>query len=54
MLSFSIDWSAIWSTASAIAGGLLPVYLVPLGIIIGMAILSWIMRAIKGAIGGGG
>ena len=53
MLSFSMDWTAVMDTASSIINGLMPIYMVPLGIVLGMGLLAYIVRAIKGAIHAG-
>jgi len=45
MLSFSMDFTNIWSMASSIINGLFPVYLVPLGISLGIGILGIIVSA---------
>jgi hypothetical protein len=45
MLSFSLDFSGVFSNASQIVNGLFPVYLVPLGITLGIGILGVIVRA---------
>jgi hypothetical protein len=54
MLSFSMNWTSIMNTASGIINGLLPIYMVPLGIILGMGLLGYIVKSIKGAIHAGG
>jgi len=45
MLSFNLDFSGVFSNASQIVNGLFPVYLVPLGITLGIAILGIIVKA---------
>ena len=45
MLSFSLDFSGVFSNASAMVNGLFPVYLVPLGITLGIGILGVIVGA---------
>lgn len=45
MLSFSLDFSGVFTMASAIINGLFPIYLVPLGISLGIGILAVIVKA---------
>jgi hypothetical protein len=45
MLSFSLDFTDVFSMASTMINGLFPVYLVPLGISLGIGILGIIVRA---------
>jgi len=45
MLSFSLNFDGVFNSASAIVQGLFPVYLVPLGITLGIGILGVIVRA---------
>ena len=53
MLSFSADlFSGVFDMASTIVNGLFPVYLIPLGIMLGIGILGIIMKAFKGVFGG--
>jgi len=53
MLSFSTDlFSGVFDMASTIVNGLFPVYLIPLGIMIGIGILGLIMNAFKGTFRG--
>jgi hypothetical protein len=49
-LSFSVDWPTIFDQASSIINGLFPVYMVPLGIMLGLGLLGYIVKAFKGAI----
>lgn len=50
-LSFSVDWPGIFQTASSIINGLFPVYMVPLGLMLGVAVLGLIVRAFKSVLG---
>jgi hypothetical protein len=50
MLSFSLDFSGVFANASTIITGLFPVYLVPLGIALGIGILSYIVKAFSNII----
>lgn len=52
MLSFSLDFSGVFDTATQIVNGLFPVYLVPLGITLGIGILGVIVRAFGSIIKG--
>lgn len=40
MLSFSLDMTGVFSTASTIINGLFPAYLIPLGISLGIGIIG--------------
>jgi hypothetical protein len=52
MLSFSLNFSGIFTNASQIVNGLFPVYLVPLGITLGIGILGVIVKAFSSIIRG--
>jgi hypothetical protein len=52
MLSFNLDFSGIFETASTIVNGLFPVYLVPLGITLGIGILTVIVKAFSSILRG--
>jgi hypothetical protein len=52
MMSFSLDFTGVFDNASQIVNGLFPVYLVPLGITLGVGLVSVIARAFKGALSG--
>jgi len=45
MLSFSLDFSGVFEMANTIINGLFPIYLVPLGISLGIGILAVIVKA---------
>ena len=45
MLSFSLDFSGVFDMASQIVNGLFPIWIVPLGIGLGVAILGIIAKA---------
>jgi hypothetical protein len=51
-MSFSLDFSGVFTQASQIVNGLFPVYLVPLGITLGLGILAYISKAFKGIVKG--
>ena len=48
MLSFALNFSGVFDTASTIINGLFPVYMVPLGIALGIGILGVIVAAFRG------
>ena len=50
MLSFSLDFSGVFDFASQIVNGLFPIYMVPLGIALGIGILAVIVRAFRGIV----
>lgn len=45
MLSFSLDFTGVFDMASQLINGLFPVYLVPLGISLGIGILGLVVSA---------
>ena len=50
-MSLSIDFTAVMNQAFTIANQLWPVFAVPLGIILGFAILDKVLKAVRGAFG---
>jgi len=48
MLSFAMNFSGVFDMASTIINGLFPVYMIPLGIALGIGILGIIVAAFKG------
>ncbi len=52
MLSFSLDFSGVFNNASQIVNGLFPIYLVPLGIPLGIGILGVVVKAFSSLIRG--
>lgn len=52
MLSFNLDFSGVFTSASAMVNGLFPVYMVPLGITLGIGILGVIVKAFQGIVRG--
>lgn len=52
MLSFSLDFGGVFRSASQIVNGLFPVYLVPLGITLGIGILGVVVKAFSQIIRG--
>lgn len=51
-MSFDLDFSGVFTNASNIVNGLFPVYLVPLGITLGIGILGVIVKAFSSIIRG--
>jgi hypothetical protein len=51
-MSFNLDFSGVFTNASNIVNGLFPVYLVPLGITLGIGILGVIVKAFSSIIRG--
>jgi len=51
MLSFSLDFSGVFTMANTIINGLFPIYLVPLGISLGIGILAVIVKAFTRIVG---
>lgn len=48
MLSFSLTFGTALDLASDLVGGMLPVYLVPLGVALGVFILGALIKAMSG------
>lgn len=51
-MSFSLDFSGVWTQASDFINNLWPVFVVPLGLILGAAVMSTIVKQIKKALPG--
>jgi len=51
MLSFSLDFGGVFTMANTIINGLFPIYLVPLGIALGIGILGVIVKAFTRIVG---
>jgi hypothetical protein len=49
-MSLSLDFSEFLSNASTIINGLFPVFAWPVGIALGMGLLTWIVSAISSAV----
>lgn len=47
MLSFSLDFSGVMTTVSSLVNGLFPIYLLPVGIVLGIGILTMLGKAFK-------
>lgn len=51
-MSLSLDFSQVWTQASDFVNQLWPVFIIPLGLILGAGILSMIVKQVKSALGG--
>ena len=51
-MSLNLDFSNLWSQASEFVNNLWPIFVIPLGMILGIGILGFIVKAVKSAIGG--
>jgi hypothetical protein len=51
-MSFDLDFTQIWSQASDMVNMLWPVFTITLGMVLGIGILNFIVKTIKGALGG--
>lgn len=49
-MSLSLDFTQVWTQASSFVNNLWPVFVIPLGILLGVGILNFIVRAMKGAL----
>jgi len=49
-MSLNLDFSSIWTQASDFVNNLFPILVIPLGMILGVGILGFIMKAVKQAI----
>ena len=49
-LSFSLDWSGVFQNASTIIQGFFPIYIVPIGITLGIGLLGIITGAFTKAL----
>jgi hypothetical protein len=50
-MSLSLDFSQVWTQASEFVNNLWPIFVIPIGIVLGVGILNFIVKALKGAIG---
>jgi hypothetical protein len=51
-MSLNLDFSEIWTQASSFVNNLWPIFVIPLGMILGIGILSFIVKTVKRALGG--
>ena len=49
-MSISLDFTQFLGNASTMVNGLFPVFAWPVGITLGMGLLSWIVSAVSGAV----
>ena len=49
-MSLSLDFSAVWTQASDFVNNLWPVFVIPMGIVLGVGILNFVVKALKGAL----
>lgn len=50
-MSLDLDFGQIWSQASDFVNNLWPIFVIPLGMILGIGILSFIVKTVKQALG---
>ena len=50
-MSIDVDFSQIWIQASSFVNNLWPVFVIPLGLILGIGILMFIVKTVKSALG---
>lgn len=49
-MSLSLDFSQVWTQASDFVNNMWPVFMVPLGIILGVGLLKFVVGAVKSAL----
>lgn len=49
-MSLNLDFSQVWTQASDFVNNLWPIFVIPLGIVLGVGILNFIVKALKGAL----
>lgn len=50
MSSLSLDFTQIWSQAYSFVNNMWPIFVIPMGLILGVGLLNFIMKAVKGAL----
>jgi hypothetical protein len=50
-MSMSLDFQIILDQASLLVNGLWPVFLVPIGVALGLALVMWIVGGVKRGVG---
>jgi hypothetical protein len=50
-VSLTIDFSQVWTQASDFVNNMWPVFIVPIGIVLGVGILNFIIKAVRSALG---
>jgi hypothetical protein len=51
-MSFDLDFTQVWTQASNMVNNLWPIFVIPIGMILGIGILNFIVKTIKSALGG--
>lgn len=49
-MSLNLDFSEIWTQASSFVNGLWPIFVIPIGMVLGIGILSFIVKTIKSSL----
>jgi hypothetical protein len=49
-MSLSLDFGQVWAQASEFVNNLWPVFVIPIGLLLGVGMLNFIMKALKGAL----
>lgn len=49
-MSLSLDFNDVWAQASSFVNNLWPVFVIPIGLLLGVGMLNFIMKALKGAL----
>lgn len=49
-MSLSLDFSQVWTEASTFVNNMWPIFVIPLGLILGVGILNFIIKTLKGAL----
>lgn len=50
-MSLTLDFSDIWTQASDFVNNLWPIFVIPLGMLLGIGVLNFIVKTIKSALG---
>jgi hypothetical protein len=50
-MSLSLDFTQVWGQASDFVNNMWPVFIVPIGIVLGVGILNFIIKAVRSALG---
>jgi len=51
-MSLDLDFSEVWTQASTFVNNLWPIFVIPIGMVLGIGILSFIVKTVKSALGG--
>jgi len=49
-MSLNLDFSQVWSQAASFVNNLWPIFVIPIGMVLGIGILSFIVKTIKSAL----